>query len=146
MGYQEELQARLDAVRSHDTTEKNKVVDTCSLELKLIDELNQEFEFSQYDLDESDILRAIKIESILAQYPDVFEQKNALRVFYALAKCDVIQAQNLHKLSLLEGKDFKSLVNAMIQHKLVRLNTNHELEMTMVGQSLAERIGMQVFI
>ncbi len=146
MGYQEELQSKLDAVRSKDTSEDRQVVDTSSLEQKLMDEITEEFEFSQYDLDESDLLRAIKIQSILTQYPDVFEQKNALRVFYALAKFDVIKAGNLHKLSLLPGEAFKRLVNAMIQNNLARLNSSHELEMTMEGQSLAERIGVQVFI
>ena len=56
MSYHEELQERLDAVRPREQ-EKVHVVDTSVQEQKILDELDGEFEFAQYDLEESDILR-----------------------------------------------------------------------------------------
>jgi predicted transcriptional regulator len=147
MGYQEELQARLDAVRQLDlSSDENKKVSTEDLERQISSEIESEFEFSQYDLDESDILRAIKINSILQQYSQVFERKNALRVFYALAKIDVIHAKNLYPLCELSSTEFKQLINIMAKHELVHINEDKEIELTLQGQSLAERIGMDVFI
>ncbi len=146
MSYQEELQARLDAVRTIGGSERGKKVNTSDLEDQLVKELEDEFELSQYDLDESDILRAIKISSILQEYGSVFKQKNSLRVFYALAKTDVIHAKNLFRLSQLRSDDFKQLVSSMIRHELIHMNDEKEFEMSMLGQSLAERIGVNVFI
>ncbi len=146
MGYQEELQAKLDAVRTIGELEHGKRVSTSDLENQLVQELEEEFELSQYDLDESDILRAIKISTILQEYPEVFSHPNALRVFYALAKTDVIHARNLFKLSKIDSKAFKQLVSNMIRSGLICMNEEKEFELSMQGQSLAERIGVNVFI
>jgi len=146
MSYQDELQARLDAVRTLGEFEHGKKLDTNSLEDQLVHELENEFEFSQYDLDESDLIRSIKVLDILQSYQEVFSQTNALRVFYALAKTDVIQAKNLFHLSSLNSKEFKYLISTMAKHKLLNINEDKELELTMDGQSLAERIGFDVFI
>ena len=146
MSYQDELQAKLDAVRALQTVEHAKKLDTQTLEQQLLDELQKEFELSQYDLDESDILRSIKILHILNSYEEIFSQKNSLRVFYALAKAEVLQTKSLYALSDLPLKDFKHLINTMAKHRLLNVNADKELELSMDGQSLAERIGLNVFI
>lgn len=146
MSYQSELQAKLDAVRLLDNVDHGKKLDTNTLEEQLVNEIQAEFEFSQYDLDESDLIRSIKIIDILQSYQEVFSQTNALRVFYALSKTDIIQAKNLYTLSDLSTKDFKHLINTMAKHKLLHITADKELELTMTGQSLSERIGFDVFI
>ncbi|MDF1881783.1 hypothetical protein JHD50_10815 [Sulfurimonas sp. MAG313] len=145
MSYQSELQAKLDAVRVLDI-EHGKKLNTTSLEEQTVCELEKEFEFSKYDLDESDLIRSIKILDILQSYQEVFSQTNSLRVFYALSKADVIKAKNLFSLSSLNSKDFKHLINSMAKHKLLHINGDKELELTMQGQSLSERIGIDVFL
>jgi len=144
MTYQEELQAKLDAVRP--TTPAAQTLDTRSLEEQLIDEIKAEFEMGQYDLDESDILRTIKIMGILSHYGAAFEHHKALNIFYALAKTDIIKVQNLYTLSGLSAKEFKQIISEMAKRKLLYVNENKEIELTMDGQSLAERIGFNVFI
>jgi thiamine biosynthesis protein ThiC len=146
MSYQDELQAKLDAVRTLGEFDHGKKVDTNILEEQLVNELQDEFEFSQYDLDESDLIRSIKILDILQSYQEVFSQTNALRVFYALSKTDVIQAKNLFTLSELKSKDFKHLISTMAKHTLLNITKDKELELTMQGQSLSERIGFDVFL
>ncbi len=146
MSYQEELQAKLDAVRPSSSEQDKHTLDTLALEKKLVDEIEAEFEVSQYDLDESDILRTIKILAILNTYEDAFSHHKALTVLYALAKTDVIQAKNLLKLSKLSTTEFKEIIKNMAKHKLLRINENKEIEITSAGMSLAERIGFDVFI
>ncbi len=146
MSYQEELQAKLDAVRPSSSEQDKHTLDTLALEKKLVDEIEAEFEVSQYDLDESDILRTIKILAILNTYEDAFSHHKALTVLYALAKTDVIQAKNLLKLSKLSTTEFKEIIKNMAKHKLLRINENKEIEITSTGMSLAERIGFDVFI
>lgn len=146
MSYQDELQAKLDAVRTLGEFDHGKKLDTNSLEDQLVNELQNEFEFSQYDLDESDLIRSIKISNILQSYQEVFSQTNSLRVFYALAKTDVIQAKNLYSLSALNSKDFKHLISTMAKYDLLNITKDKELELTMQGQSLSERIGFDVFL
>jgi uncharacterized protein YpbB len=65
---------------------------------------------------------------------------------YALAKTDFIQVKNLHRLSKLKAKEFKLLLQKMAKQKILRVNEDGEIELTMQGQSLAERIGFNVFI
>ena len=144
MTYQEELQAKLDAVRP--VTPAAQTLDTRSLEEQLVDEIKAEFEMGQYDLNESDILRSIKIMGILSHYGAAFKHHKALSIFYALAKTDIIKAQNLYTLSGLSTKEFKQIISAMAKRKLLRVNENKEIELTIDGQSLAERIGFTNFI
>jgi len=144
MTYQEELQAKLDAVRP--ATPAAQTLNTRSLEEHLVDEIKAEFEMGQYDLDESDILRSIKILGILSHYGAAFEHHKALSLFYALAKTDIIKAQNLYALSGLSAAEFKQIISAMAKRKLLRVNESKEIELTIDGQSLAERIGFNIFI
>ena len=146
MSYQLELQARLDAVHAFDKTEDAQTLSTNSLEERLVEEIETEFELGQYDLDESDILRSIKIFEILSKYKNAFTHHKALSILYVLAKTDFIQAKNLHKLSKLPAKEFKGVLNAMAKEKIIRVNQDKEIELTIEGQSLAERIGFDVFI
>ena len=146
MSYQEELQAKLDAVRPSSSAQDKHTLDTIALEEKLVNEIETEFEVSQYDLDESDILRTIKILAILNTYEDAFTHHKALSILYVLAKTDVIQAKNLLRLSKVSATEFKEIIKSMSRHKLIRLNDNKEIEITTIGMSLAERIGFDVFI
>jgi len=146
MSYQEELQAKLDAVRPHSPAQKVQTIDTHALEEKLVHQLESEFELGQYDLDESDILRSIKILDIVSHYGDSFSHHRALRIFYALAKTEFVQARNLYKLSKLPLNEFKLIINTMAKDKLLIINKHKEVELTIEGKSLAERIGLDVFI
>ncbi len=146
MSYQQELQSRLDAAHSSLPKKRSHTLNTLTLEEHLVNEIEKEFELAQYDLDESDILRSIKILDILSKYTDAFSHHKALSILYALAKTDFIQVKNLHKLSKLPKSEFKSLINKMAKQKILRLNEDKEIELTLEGQSLAERIGFNVFI
>ena len=146
MSYQQELQAKLDAVRSVSSSEQSRTLDTVALEQQLFDEIESELELSQYDLDESDILRSIKILDILNKYPEAFAHHKALTILYALAKTDIIKATNLFKIADINAKEFKAIINAMAKHKLLIANENKEIELTTEGMSLAERIGFDVFV
>ena len=146
MSYHEELQARLNAVRLPSAIDKAEAVNTDTLEERLVRQLESEFELGQYDLDESDILRSIKILDILSKYGTAFSHHTALKIFYALAKTDFIHVKNLYKLSRLSSQDFKQIIHSMAQYKLLIINEDKEVELTIDGHSLAERIGFDVFI
>jgi len=146
MSYQQELQAKLDAARAESPRETSHKLDTAALQKQLTDEIEHELELSQYDLDESDILRSIKILDILSRYPGVFSHHKAVTILYVLAKTDVIQVTNLFKLANMNMKEFKSIINAMARYKLLIANTDKEIELTEEGMSLAERIGFKVFV
>ncbi len=146
MDYQAELSAKLNAVRPTEEKEHSTIVDTNTLEMKLLNELDAEFEFGQYDLDESDVLRTLKILDILNHYEKVFAFKNALKLFYILCRVDVITAQHLLTYSRLPLAEFKQIINTMAREKLVFKNESNELELTLEGKSLATRIGVDMYI
>jgi len=146
MSYQDELQSRLAQAHALTPKEETRALNTSSLEEHLVLEIEKEFELGQYDLDESDILRSIKILDILSQYGDAFNHHKALSILYTLAKTDFIHVKNLHKLSQLKSAEFKTVLNKMAKHKILRANGSKEIELTIEGQSLAERIGFDVFI
>jgi len=145
MNYQDELSARLEAVRVVPKIEKNHTVSTKTLEEKLLHELSEEFEFSQYDLDESDILRTLKIVNILSVYRDVFTHSDALQIFYTIAKLDVITAKTLYDFLSVDMKIFKIILQKMSKAKLIFQNNDKELELTLEGKSLAQRLGVYIF-
>lgn len=146
MSYQDELRARLDAVMRPETGERSSVVDVERLEQNLFDELGREFEFSSYDLDESDVLRTLKILQILERHPDVFRHKDALKLFYTLARVDIIAPKRLLGFLQMETERFKRIVQAMAKERLLQMNGEGELEMTLEGKSLAERIGIGIYL
>ena len=146
MSYQDELHVRLAQAHAFEPKKESQILNTNTLEDHLVEEIEAEFELGQYDLDESDILRSIKILDILSKYGEAFKHHKALSVLYALAKTDFIQVKNLHRLSTLPAKEFKELIQKMAKHKILRVNEDKEIELTIEGQSLAERIGFDVFI
>jgi hypothetical protein len=145
MDYQEEIRAKLAAVHALEESSVAPVVDLDSHEEKLLNGLSQEFEFGQYDLEESDVLRSLKILDIVASYSTVFKEKNALKVFYVLCRIDAIKAKRLHQFCALPTQEFKDIINAMAKAKLVVKNDYGELELTMDAQSLASRIGVEIY-
>lgn len=146
MSYQDELLAKLAAAHAADPLEDGTAVDAQSQEEKILEELDGEFEFTRYDLDESDILRTLKIMDILEQYHEVFRHKSALKLFYTLARVDVITPKHLHAFSRLGTKEFKTVIQAMARYKLLFKNENGELELTLEGKHLAARIGLDIFL
>lgn len=145
MNYEEELREKLDAVRPVISDDQANVVDVDSHEQKILEELDHELCFGQYDLDESDILRTLKILDILKTYDDVFKHKDALKVFYVLCRIDVITTKNLHHYCKLDLSLFKAIITSMAQSRLVMRNDCQELELTSEGKSLAERMGVDIF-
>ena len=145
MNYQDELQAKLDAVRSVAQVAQNNVVSTETLEEKILLEIEDEFEFGQYDLDESDILRTLKIMDLVQPYGSLFLHSDALKIFYIIAKIDVIKVKNLHNFFPIEAQRYKKILSLMVQKKLIFQNENKELELTLEGRSLAQRLGIFIF-
>ncbi len=145
MSYEDELRAKLDAVRPA-KEETGKKLDLSTLETQILEELDAEFNFSQYDLQESDILRALKIQEILQSYPEAFAHPQALKLFYVLSRIDVITPQKLYNYLEIPQDAFKSIINAMAKANLLFKNSEQELELSLNGKSLAARIGVDIFI
>lgn len=145
MNYQDELTARLESARPSLTVEKSNTVTTNSIEEKLLDEISLEFEFSQYDLEENDILRTLKINDILKTYDEVFSKSDALKIFYTIARIDIITAKKLHNFLDIDAMEFKKILKLMAKSKLIFQNENSELELTLEGKSLASRLGIYIF-
>ena len=145
MNYQEELRAKLDAVRLPTEDKKGTPVDTITQEERILGELGEAFEFARYDLDESDLLRTLKIHAILAPYRDAFSHPDALRLFYTLARVDVILPKNLHAFLGIPAHEFKAIIKALARHRLLTQNDAKELELSLDGKSLAARIGLDFF-
>jgi len=143
--YNEEIRAKIDVVQTITISETATRVDTCIQEQKILTELDSELEFSRYDLEESDILRTLKILNILENYPDVFKYQNALKIFYVLARLDITLATTLQEYCDLSRVEFKTITNAMIRNGLILKNEHEELELTLDGKSLATRIGHDFF-
>lgn len=145
MSYQEELQNKLNAVATQAKTPP-KAVDIDTHEAKLLAQIEAEFEFAQYDLEESDILRTLKILSIMQTYEASFAHTQSLKLFYIICKMDAINAQKLLETAPMETTLFKKILNAMAKEKLLFKNRYNELELTLEGKSLATRMGMDIFI
>ena len=145
MNYEEELRAKLDATRPISSVTAT-VMDVSTQEQQILDELDGEFVFSRYDLDESDILRTLKILDILKSYPTAFKHATALQIFYILSRIDVITPKNLLAFCKLPSSEFKMILNAMAKENLVFKNSDGELELSLDGKSLATRIGVDIFI
>ncbi len=145
MTYEEELRAKLDAARPTVAIESGSVVDVDVQEQKMLDELDAELEFSQYDLQESDIVRTLKLLDILKRFPEAFKYPDALLLFYVLSRVGAMRAKNLHNYCKVPADDFKAALNAMARYKLLFKNSSGELELTMEGKSLASRIGVDIF-
>ncbi len=145
MSYEEELRAKLDAVRPLSDTPDDNIVDVESRERQLFDELEEEFEFASYDLEESDVLRTLKILQILEGYGEAFRHQEALKIFYTLARIDIVTPKNLLAFSRIPTAEFKAIIQAMGKKGLLFINEDGELELTMEGKSLASRIGVDIY-
>jgi len=144
--YTEDIRAKIDAVQTITLSKTATRVDTSIQEQKILTELDSELELSRYDLEESDILRTLKILNILQTYPDVFKYQNALKVFYVLTRLDITLATTLQEYCDLSRVEFNTITKAMIRNELILKNDNEELELTLNGKSLATRIGHNFFI
>ncbi|MEA1920275.1 MAG: hypothetical protein U9N52_14255 [Campylobacterota bacterium] len=146
MGYQQDLRARLDRVASStSSSDKIERVSNNDIDRLIVNELSGEFNLAQYDLNESDILRAIKIESILERYESVFSRQYALKIFYSIAKAGTINAATLNELIRRPNSEYKTLLDEMIQAKLVYVTQERDLALTFDGKSLAEKIGVDIY-
>jgi molecular chaperone DnaK (HSP70) len=145
MSYALELQAKLDAVREDIVIDKNNAT-VESIQQRIINGLIDEFNLSQYDLEENDILRAIKISSIIEPYKKVFSHAESLKIFYAIAKADIIKPNLLKQITEIETKELRLLLQKMLHSKLVLLNDDGELELSYEGRSVAERMGVDIFL
>ena len=145
MSYEEELRAKLDAVRPLSDTPDDNIVDVETRERQLFDELVSEFEFACYDLEESDLLRTLKIMKILEGYGNAFSHKSALKLFYTLARIDIVTPKNLLAFMKMPTSEFKVIIQQMGKKGLLFINEDGELELTMEGKSLASRIGVDIY-
>ena len=148
MGYQDELRAKLDAAHSNDDRLDHAAgrYSAADVDQMIVSELTDEFNLARYDLHESDILRAMKIEAILEPYRDVFKKLYALKIFYSIAKAGAINIATLQALVNRPEKTFQNIISRMMDSNLVDLNDDEELQLTDEGKSLAERIGVDIFI
>ncbi|MEA1916413.1 MAG: hypothetical protein U9N42_02670 [Campylobacterota bacterium] len=146
MNYQAELNARLEAVRQMPIADEPIRLGEDNTHEMITNELFQEFNLSKYDLDETDILRAIKIESILERYDGVFRKHYALKMFYSIAKAGVIMPINLQELINRPQGMFDMILHRMHESNLIFTTNLGELELTDEGKSLAARLGVDIFI
>ncbi len=142
MSYQQNFNTRYNQVSSNSTIER---VSNSDIDRLIINELSDEFNLSQYDLDESDILRAIKIESILERYSSVFSRQYALKIFYSIAKAGKINAATLNELIRRPNSEYKILLDEMIHSNLLEVTEDKSLTLTYDGKSLAEQIGVDIY-
>jgi len=112
----------------------------------IIEELEREFDFSQYDLDEKDILRTIKINKLLKRYKDVFERELALETFYVIARATPINLTSVFKLINLNKENFLDLIKEMRFHDLVDIDAANVLELTKKGKKYAQELGVDIFL
>jgi hypothetical protein len=144
MSYDEELRAKLDAVRPVEERNEHSI-DVASRERHLFSELEDDLEFSSYDLEESDVLRAMKLMEILQSYGEAFRHKQALKLFYTLARIDIVTPKNLLAFCKIPTAEFKMIIQAMAKYNLLFINEEGELELTLDGKSLASRIGIDIY-
>ncbi len=143
--YEEEIRAKIDAANRIQISDNAVRVDMHIQEQRILSELESEFEFGRYDLQESDILRTLKIMDILETYPEVFKYKNALRIFYILARIDIILFEKLQACCDLSRVECKTITKAMHRDGLVEKHDNGEIELSLNGKSLASQIGADIF-
>ena len=148
MSYQDELRAKIDAANKSGTRAKTTAgrYSAEDVDQMIVDELTEEFNLSRYDLHESDILRAMKIEAILEPYRDVFKKLYSLKIFYSIGKAGTINMATLKALINRPENSFQNIISRMMDCNLVKINDDEELQLTDEGKSLAERIGIDIFI
>jgi hypothetical protein len=143
--YDEKIRAKIDEANTFRPCDSARRVDTCIQEKKILTELDNELTLSRYDLEESDILRTLKIINTLETYPEVFKYRNALKLFYVLIRLHSILENTLREYCDLSQVEFKTITKAMMRNELIFINDHEELELTLDGKSLAARIGYEFF-
>jgi predicted transcriptional regulator len=112
----------------------------------IVSELEREFDFTQYDLDEKDILRTIKINKLLARYKDVFEREHALQTFYVIARATPINMTSVFKLINLDKNKFLDLIKEMRFYELIDVDASNVVELTKKGKQYAKELGVDIFL
>ena len=112
----------------------------------VVAELEREFDFTQYDLDEKDILRTIKINKLLERYKDIFEKERALQTFYVIARATPINLTSVFKLIHLDKAKFLDLIKEMRFYELIDVDASNVIDLTKKGRSYAKELGIDIFL
>ena len=112
----------------------------------IVAELEREFDFTQYDLDEKDILRTIKINKLLKRYKDVFDCEHGLQTFYVIARATPINLTSVFKLINLDKNNFLDLIKEMRYYELIDIDAANVIELTSKGKQYAKELGVDIFL
>ncbi|MCW8837305.1 MAG: hypothetical protein OQJ77_06460 [Thiovulaceae bacterium] len=121
-------------------------VDINNPDALIINELEAEFNFEQYDLDEKDILRTIKINNLLKRYKDIFEKERALQTFYVIARATPINLTSVFQLINLNKDSFLDLIKEMRYFELIDIDAANVIELTKKGKQYAQELGIDIFL
>ncbi|QFR49814.1 hypothetical protein FJR48_08770 [Sulfurimonas lithotrophica] len=121
-------------------------VDINNPDALIIEELEKEFNFEQYDLDEKDILRTIKINRLLKRYKDVFEREFALETFYVIARATPINLTSVFQIINLDKKNFLDLIKELRYFELIDIDADNVIELTKKGKQYAQELGVDIFL
>jgi len=121
-------------------------VDINNPDALIVEELEKEFDFEQYDLDEKDILRTIKINNLLKRYKDVFERELSLQTFYVIARATPINLTSVFQLINLNKENFLDLIKEMRYFELIDIDEANVIELTKKGKQYAQELGVDIFL
>ncbi len=112
----------------------------------IVEELEREFDFTQYDLDEKDILRTIKINKLLERYKDIFQREHALQTFYVIARATPINLTSVFRLINLDKSKFLDLIKEMRFYEIIDVDASNDIELTKKGKEYAKELGVDIFL
>ena len=112
----------------------------------IVEQLESEFELEKYDLNESDLLRTMKIIKILSKYQELFEKKYSLDTFYAIAKAGQINLASVFNLIKLDKNAFLDLIKEMRYFDLIDTDEQSDITLTKHGKKFAQSLGVDIFI
>jgi hypothetical protein len=112
----------------------------------IVSELEREFNFEQYDLDEKDILRTIKINKLLSRYKDVFDREHGLQTFYTIARATPINLTSVFRLINLDKEKFLDLIKEMRYFDLIDIDGDNVIELSKNGKRYAQELGIDIFL
>lgn len=121
-------------------------VDINNPDALILQELEKEFDFEQYDLDEKDILRTIKINNLLKRYKDIFQKELSLQTFYVIARATPINLTSVFEIINLNKNDFLDLVKEMRYYELIDVDQDNVIELTKKGKKYAAELGIDIFL
>ncbi|NOQ29621.1 MAG: hypothetical protein GQ570_00720 [Helicobacteraceae bacterium] len=143
MTYNEELIARLEKAHLQTPHKQKETTNVTSHEKRVLTQIEEKLNLSQYDLSEEDILRTIKINNFLSTYQNIFKYSDALKVFFIITTSEIITLEGLNIAS--QSDHLAEIVDAMIESELIFINNDEEFELSDSGKSLSERIGLDIF-